>query len=51
MIPFRLEAAACTASLPGMVKSYSYCAPFGCASGQRITRRQGGGSAGVFYIR
>jgi hypothetical protein len=43
IIPFRFEAAAYPASLPGRVKSYFYCAPFGCTPGQRITRRQGGG--------
>jgi hypothetical protein len=40
LMPFRVEAAACTASLPGRVKSYSYCAPCGCAPGQKIIRRR-----------
>jgi len=40
VIPFRLEAAACLASLPGMLKIRFYCTPFVCTSGQRVTRRQ-----------
>jgi hypothetical protein len=37
LIPFCFEAAAWSASLPGMVKVIFYCAPFSCASGQRIS--------------
>ena len=41
IIPCRFEDAAYSASLPGKVKSFIfYCAPFGCAPGQRIIRRR-----------
>ena len=47
-MPFLFEAATDLASLPGRVKSHSYCAPFGCAPDQRITRRLEGNTGSVY---